>query len=264
MSIVYVAWRSPVAPDHKWGPVGRLDRQLGHYRFMYTKGAEKLDGFQPFPGMDDISAIYESGDLLPLFQNRMLSKSRPEYREFLKWSGFDPATPPEPLALLGVTEGRRETDFVEIFPCPEKNADGYFSLKFFLHGIRHIPNDARREVKKLTSGESLGLMLDISNPNDLDAVAIRTCSQGNRKRYLIGYLPRYLARDIRTLTRDVRATDIMLSVEQVNANAPLQQMVLCRLESPWPSTFEPCCGDDFTPIPSVPESYPETAFLAQM
>jgi hypothetical protein len=252
-NVVYVAWRSPAAPEHKWGPVGRLDTELGHFRFVYTEGARLLEGFEPFPGMPGLSEVYESDELLPVFKNRMLSKSRPEYKEFLKWSGFDPAIPPEPLALLGVTEGKRETDFIEIFPCPCKAYGNRLDLKFFLHGIRHMPSDAQREAGKLTSGERLGLMLDISNPHDKNAVAIRTCpaTELNRRRYLIGYLPRYLARDVHGLAKTINSDDLNLTVEQVNEGAPFQQMLLCRLDSIWPEEFCPCDGEEYSPIPAM-------------
>ena len=35
--------------------------------------------------MRDLHGVYESAVLFPLFANRLLSKTRPEYRDFLAW-----------------------------------------------------------------------------------------------------------------------------------------------------------------------------------
>jgi len=87
----------------RWATVARLDCMQTEdatklYRFAYTNGARSVDGFIPFDGMEDLEAIYESANLFPLFHNRLLPKSRPEYRQFLEWNGFDPDDPPDPQA----------------------------------------------------------------------------------------------------------------------------------------------------------------------
>lgn len=244
--VLYVAWRSSEGNVPQWGPVGRLDNELGHYRFVYTKGVKSLKDFSPFPGMMDMEQVYESDDLLPVFQNRMLSRSRPEYRDFLKWSGFDPDVPPNPLDLLGVTEGLRATDKLELFPCPRPDADNHYNIKFFLHGVRYMPDAVRGEIGKVEVGESLGFMFDVSNWVDPFAVAVRTCPP--RDRLLIGYMPRYLARDVKTLFDSQQARDIRLAVARVNPDAPMQQRLLCHMDAPWPESFSPCAGEEFQPI----------------
>lgn len=245
--LLFVAWRSGGGNrDRQWGPVARVDNEQGHYRFAYTKGAKLLKGFSPFPGMTDLEEVYESDELLPIFQSRLLSRSRPEYRDFLAWSGFDPDAPPEPLELLGVTEGLRATDLLELFPCPMPDPANRFRIKFFLHGVRHMPADAQKEIGLLRQGESLGLMFDVSNWNDPQAVAVRTCP--DRKRLLIGYMPRYLARDTKALFGFVQAGEIKLTVERVNIDAPMQQRLLCRLDAPWPKAYSPCEGEEFQPL----------------
>jgi hypothetical protein len=122
MNSSFVAWR-PSTTHSGWRPVGRLQHDGGLYRFWYTSGARK-PGFRPFPGMDSLQQVYESEELFPLFANRLLSESRPEYEEYLRWSGFDPSSPPDPIIVLGVTEGIRQTDAVEVFPCPMPDTDG--------------------------------------------------------------------------------------------------------------------------------------------
>jgi hypothetical protein len=246
---VYVAWRAGGDADGAWGVVGKLEQDAGGaYRYVYTEGARTLPGFRPFPGMDDLEQIYESNQLFPIFANRLLSKSRPEYEAYLTWGGFDPASRPDPLTILAVTEGITQTDSLEVFPCPAPDSDSRYSSTFFLHGLRHAGPDALERASRLTAGQALDVELDDDNPRDPKAVAIVVDGEGRRCR--IGYVPRYLARDVRTLMASYPATELNLVVERVNVRAPIQMRVLCRMRSSWPDDFQPCTGDEFQPIVS--------------
>lgn len=243
---VFIAWRSGDETSGRWGPVARVDHGPRGYRFVYTKGARTLPDFQPFVGMPDLELVYESDELFPLLANRVLSKSRPEYEAYLTWGGFDPSKKPDPLALLAVTEGRRQTDSVEVFPCPQPDADGCYLNKFFLHGVRWMPPAAQERIACLQTGEKLGLMLDVLNPHDPHAVAVRTTDSIGR--LLVGYVPRYLAYDVWELCAQCQPDFIDVQVERVNAGAPLQQRLLCRMNACWPKDFRPCSGEEFQPI----------------
>jgi len=246
---LYVAYRSGDKLNGKWGPIGRLEHVNSVYRFYYVQGAIDLSDFSPFPGMADLHAIYESDELFPFFANRLLVKSRPEFDRYLVWGGFDPKNPPDPIAVLSVTEGRRATDSFELFPCPTPDADGNYINKFFLHGVQWMPESALERIDKLQTGESLGIMLDVSNDYDPNAVAVRTKDISNR--FLIGYIPRYLAHDVRDLCKQREPDFYELTVEKVNPNAPLQQRVLCRMKAKWPTEFKPCSRNGFTPLANV-------------
>ncbi len=249
MNALFVAWKSSDPAQGSWGPVGRLEHGPEGYRFLYTRGARTLEGFESFTGMPNLEEVYESDELLPLFANRLLSKSRPEYEAYLTWGGFDPNNPPDPIAVLGVTEGLRATDSLELFPCPVPDENGCFINKFFLHGIRWGPPAALARIAALKSEEPLGLMFDISNTYDRSAVAVRTCDVQDR--FLIGYVPRYLARDVRKLVAKCAPDFIRVAVERVNPAAPLQQRVLCRMNACWPEGFRPYGGEEFQPIVDV-------------
>ena len=247
---LFVAWRSGQHVHQGWGPVGRLDFDGSVYRFSYTRGAQKLAGFQPFALMEDFEKTYESTTLFPLFANRLLSKSRPEYSAFLEWGGFTADDAPDPIAILSVTEGIRQTDQIEVFPCPVPDADQCYFSKFFVHGIRWMDESSLHRIKRLQSGEKLFLMLDICNEHDVNAVALRT----EKNQAMVGYVPRYLARDVRRLTQDCEEQYLEVSVDRVNEDAPLRHRILCRMKACWPDGFEPCSGEEFLPIPSgVPE-----------
>lgn len=228
-----------------WRPVGRLVHEGGLYRFWYTRGAQK-PGFRPFSQMERLDQVYESVELFPLFANRLLSESRPEYESYLRWSGFDAENSPDPIVILGVTEGIRQTDAVEVFPCPDRDSNGCYFNKFFLHGIRWMPAEAVRRIGRLSEGEGLKLMLDLQNEYDPKAVAVRT----EEERMQIGYVPRYLAQDVWQLVNRCDSENIDLYVSRLNRDAPLQNRLLCEMSSCWPDGFTPCTGEDFTAIPA--------------
>ncbi len=244
MNSLFVAWRPPMPDQTGWRPVGRLEHDGGLYRFWYTEGARKT-GFRPFAQMDHLDQIYESDELFPLFANRLLPKSRPEYEAYLRWSGFDIGNPPDPILVLGVTEGIRQTDAVEVFPCPTPDIDGCYLNKFFLHGIRWMAPAAIERIGGLVANEPLKIMLDLQNDHDPNAVAVRT----EIDRMQIGFVPRYLANDVWQLVNQCETEFIKLFVDRVNRDAPLQNRVLCRMHACWPDGFQPCSGPDFVPIP---------------
>ena len=245
MNALLVASRSAEPAKGGWSPIGRLQFEAGTYRFVYTQGARSAHGFTPFSGMESLEEVYESDKMFPVFANRMLPESRPEYEAYLRWSGFDPANPPDPIAILGVTEGIRRTDMIELFPCPVPDERGCYLNKFFLHGLRYMPEVAKARVLALRQDEPLFPMLDVCNQADPNAVALRAESE----RVMLGYVPRYLAHDLRKLFQNCQPDFINVFVHRVNGDAPLQQRLLCRIHSCWPDGFQPCSGDEFQPIP---------------
>jgi hypothetical protein len=245
--VVYIAWRVG-SPDERgnWSPVGRLEYADDEYCFVYTHGARTLEGFHLFPGMTDLHAVYRTKTLLPMMSNRLLSHSRPEFKAWLAWSGFDPDNPPDPLAILGVTGGIRQTDALEVFPEPSPDAEGRYRTRFFVHGLRHASPEALQRLPSLAAGMTLRLDLEDDNPHDPRAVAVLDDRDGESQR--LGYVPRYLARDVRALTAQAGADAIELAVVRVNPQAPLQMRLLCQLTAPWPAEFAPCAGDEFRPM----------------
>jgi hypothetical protein len=239
-----VAWRSGTG-DRGWGPVGRLEYDGQDYCFVYTRGARTLEGFRPFPQMEDLEQVYVSSELFPIFANRLLSKSRPEYEAFLRWGGFESDNPPDPISILGVTEGIRQTDSVEVFPCPVPDSSGCYLNKFFAHGLQYLPAQSHERLLRLQPGEQLVMMPDPFNESDEYAMAVRTVEE----RMIVGYFPRYLARDAWRLLQECDPDFMRIFVERVNPDAPLQQRLLCRMNACWPEGFHPCADDSFLPIP---------------
>ncbi|HET8899737.1 MAG TPA: HIRAN domain-containing protein [Rhodanobacteraceae bacterium] len=245
---VFIAWRGGTPERGEWSPVARLEHAQGEYRFVYTQGAQTLTGFHPFPGMGDLHTVYRSRSLFPMLTNRLLSRSRPEYEAWLTWSGFDPQRPPPPLVVLGVTEGIRQTDALEVFPMPIADAHGNYATRFFLHGLRHASAQALERLAELRTHDALRVELEEVNEHDPHAVAVL---DDGVQRLRLGYVPRYLARDVRALVARNGMPAIDLRVARVNHGAPLQMRLLCTLTTPWPQGFAPCAGLQFQPVAEV-------------
>ena len=245
MKTLFLAWRDP--RSRAWFPVGRLTYDGDTYQFVYTKGAQEAQqqaGFQPlrtFPKMDE---VYRSDSLFPLFSNRLLSHSRPDYEEFVRWLNV-PRSEDDPIALLARSGGRRVTDELEVFPTPEQDDSGSYHIHFFSHGLRHLPPASVEHIKRLQPGDRLLLLSDFQNPRDPMALALRT---DDPEPFLVGYCPRYLLDD----TFDVLQNDpgsVRVAVERVNLPpAPLQLRLLCNLSARWPRAFVPCSSDKYQPI----------------
>lgn len=243
---VYLAWRSP-NPAAGWKPIGRLWKD-SNYKFAYTKGADDVT-CPKLPGMDDIHSVYESKKLFPVFENRLLNSRRSEYTRYLEWSGFGINDIPDPIAILAVTEGRRNTDFYEVFPCPVKLESNTFNFRFFLHGIEYLDKKSQERINSATESETLLSMLDFQNEYDENAVALRT--KDDRK--IVGYLPRYINREAIELYFYCMTLDT--KVVRVNKDAPLQFRVLCDLTACWPEDYRPFSSEYFQLInSSVPVS----------
>lgn len=241
---LYLAWQDP--KNRSWYPVGVLtidENRTYPYRFVYTKGARSTENFVPFVGMTDPYSVYESKDLFPLFSNRLLSDSRPEYKKYLRWLHFD-ENADNTFDMLAMTEGIRATDTLELFKCPTPNSKGEYEIDFFSHGLRHVAKHVIERVNHLRKGERLFLARDMQNRYDSWAMALRTDDPVE----FIGYCPRYLSPDFWQLLEKNRAMDVLVTVERVNEDAPLNLRLLCKLVAPWPKGFQPCSDDEFKPL----------------
>jgi len=233
MKSLYVAWIEPQTKS--WFPVGKLtynyDKHV--YQFAYTKGAEKSPRFVPFGRMKDLHKHYFSTELFPLFANRLLSKSRPEYPAYLQWLNVQEQD--NPLLLLARSGGKRATDSLEIFPSPERNEKGYYEFYFFSRELRHLATLER--VNHLSQGEPLLLVPD--------TMALKTNDRLN-----VGYCPPYLLNNFWHEQMD----SIDLTVAKLNRNAPLQFRLLCRLSFHLPEDFQVFGDEDFQVITRFPHS----------
>jgi hypothetical protein len=233
MKALFVAYQDTVS--RTWRPVARLTHDGKLYHFAYTSGAKELPNFVPFGRMNELNAEYVSEQLFPLFANRLLPKSRPEYQDYLNWLGLTPVSH-DAFEELARTGGLRATDTLELIPCPEPTSTNQYEIYFFCRGLRHLPTVSQARSLALNKGEQLYLMPDPQNSSDEMALLLRT----NDPVSLVGYVPRYYSAEFSRLISLVGWAATKVTVEKVNPEAPIQYRVLCKLTAPWPKQFQPC------------------------
>jgi len=233
MKSLFVAYQDTVS--RTWTPVARLTHDGKLYHFAYTRGAKNLTNFVPFGRMVELDAEYVSEQIFPLFANRLLPKSRPEYKDYLNWLGLTGADH-DALEELARTGGLRATDSLELIPCPEPTSSNQYEVYFFCRGLQHFPGNSQARSLVLAKGEPLYLMQDIQNDKDNMALLLRTDDPVT----LVGYVPRYYSAEFSRLINLVGGGATKVTVEKVNADAPIQYRVLCKLSAPWPMQFQPC------------------------
>jgi hypothetical protein len=246
---LFLAWQDP--STRAWFPVGKLTYDGKLYHFTYLQGAiaaSQEAKFQPLLSFPKFDQAYGSLDLFPLFNNRLLRPSRPDYPEFIQWLNL-PQDSLDPIAILSRTGGRRETDTFEVFPCPELDDQKNYRIHFFAHGLRHLPAEAQQHLYQLRAGEKLSLMHDAQNPYDSRALLLRT-----EDLHLAGYCPRYLVPDFFELVTNT-PNYVTAAIERINPPpTPVQFRVLCSLTAKWVDGFEPFSSVAYTPLAELQPS----------
>jgi len=239
MKELFLAWREP--EKREWIVVGKLWQKDEKYYFGYTKGvykAKESGNFNEFGLMQELDKIYVSDEIFPIFKNRILNKSRPEYSDYIKWLGFEKEI--SPLEELARTNGLRATDSLQIFEKP-KPKDGKYIIYFFSHGIRHLPLTYQYRIEHLKEGERLYIAKDIQNRYDKFALMLRTDDPVE----IVGYIPRFYTKDINNLLEINGELELKVNIEKINLDAPKQFQLLCKLETIWPKDFKVCADEEF-------------------
>ncbi len=250
-TVLFVAWQNPTT--RRFYPVGRRaeleDDGGGRFEFAYIQGARGAEGFLPFLPFPDVSQVYRSDELFPTFSNRLLSRKRPDFVQYVEDLGL-PAGTDSPLTILGRSLGRRATDTLELFPRPEF-APGYgYRTWFWAHGIRHIQPRPDDRIATLQLDEPVSIWSVPDNPVVPEALGIWTDDD-----CLIGYVPGYLLEDAYTLQN---ACGILQArVARLNPPpTPIQQRLLLRLDGCWPDRFVPYSTPRYQPISSDAATIP--------
>jgi hypothetical protein len=188
--------------------------------------------------------IYESTELFPMFANRAMPESRPEYRQTIEWLCLAENSN-DPLAFLARTGGEKVTDKFEIFCYPELDKKGDYNLHFFPHGLRYVPDNSIERIGKTEKGEKVYLARAFQNPFDKNALQLQT-----RDNHIVGYCPSYFLDDMNEIVEE--GAEIEVCVERVNdENAPLQFRFLCRLTVPQIANYHPFSSRSYEPIVSL-------------
>jgi hypothetical protein len=253
MKTLFLAWQDPTS--RRWFPVGRLTFDGEMYTFAYTQGAKEAQDKYDFNlvySFPDLNKVYTSTELFPLFYNRMMQSSRPDYKDYIQWLNI-PENEDDPIAILSRSGGRKVTDHYEVFPCPEPDENGLYYIHFFAHGLRHLPPSATERINQLQNQEILYLANEFQNPYDNRALLLCT-----EDRHIVGYCPRYIVDDVFKLNNHKKPTKVR--VERVNpVSAPLQLRLLCNITADWDDDFHPFSSQEYQPIlADIPAEYATT------
>lgn len=242
---LFLAWQDR-ARTRQWFPVGQLDADTERsiYQFRYTEGANRAKEEAQFPlivDFPDMEKCYRAPALFPLFKNRVISPTRPDFSEYLQ--NLDLSVEADPIEILTIDGGYRTTDSFEVFPKLVKRDDGSLVLRFFLHGSRYVSEAAQQRCNSLIPGDELNIAVELTNPMTPLAVQIQTNDY-----HMIGWVPDYLARDLAT-TLGVASGGHTAHVVKVNPQpVPLRHRVLIEMRGPWDEEREPMSGEDFRPL----------------
>lgn len=253
---LFVAWQdkrssSKTGPaTRRWFPIGRLEMQQGQYFFRYTKGALKARdeaGFEPLAAFPALNEVYESSDLFSVFRNRLPNPARDDYAAMVKRLDL-PADHEDPFEILALTEGARQTDNLEVFAPIRKGRDGRFRCRCFLHGWRHVSEEAQQCMVRLTADKPLQLALEFNNPATGEAIQLQTPGEY----HVIGWAPRYLVHD---LVAALWYSPAGVEARVVRFNpppAPYNQRVMIEISGRLPADFDPMSRSDYRPLVGLP------------
>lgn len=204
--------------------IGRLQYDGQTYSFGYTRGAAQIEGFRPLPGLRDLRSKYESDSLFPLFAQRVMDPSRPDYETYLSRLGLSP-TDDTPWEQILRSSGRRAGDTLQFLAVPQFRG-GEVEATFLAHGVRHIPNKslqlgsthtrisgAQHEgaLAAISPGDRLCLVAERNNPVSDSATLLTT--EGGMP---LGYVPQVLAPGV----KELMGTSRSLIVKALRVNGP--------------------------------------------
>lgn len=215
----------------KWHTIAMLTKLNGGYQLGFTKGVRHLRSIPSDLFGMNISDKYAFHTLIPILRNRLPSRTRPDFSKLTNWLNLRGDEDEfSMLSRFGLIPG---TDALLLYPEPEIN-HGVYSVEFFVHGIRHMHPTAKDCCEDILEGDRLLPVLDVQNPVDLNAVAIR--SNGS---VLIGYVPAFYAWDFsKILSEPQWNRDARITVVRNNTGAPDQLRLLCKFTAQVGPNFE--------------------------
>lgn len=158
-----VTWQHPDTRSIQ--PVGLLTCSTSGYEFSYLRVASEVTDFQPFLGFPDLELPYTSDTLFPLFAQRVMRPSRPDYARYLRSLAL--ADDASAWAILARSQGARVGDTIRAFPEPEVDHSGRTRSTFFANGIPHRLRDDSAvgpTLDALAPGTELTLVDEPDNP----------------------------------------------------------------------------------------------------
>lgn len=230
-----VVWQQP--GTRAMIPVGVLTFDGETYTFDYLPNVAHVAEFRPLLGFRDLTKSYKSDELFPLFRERVLDPTRPDFVRVLDELSLDPssATPWEQLVRSG---GSSEGDTLQVTPFPRESAEGW-TCTALAAGVRYLAkksvettdgwtrlySDAELEtvLDGLVPGQPLRVVAEVGNDYNVDAQLFFT--EHNEP---VGYVPDWLAKLTAPSLRG--GTSVRAVVDRINgASAGWHLRVLVTL-----------------------------------
>ncbi|WP_460579689.1 HIRAN domain-containing protein [Humibacter ginsengisoli] len=230
-------------------PIALLSYDGSTYTFAYLPAASTIAGFRPLLGFRDLSEVYTSDELFPLFQERVLDPTRSDFARVVHGLKLDPAeaTPWEQLVHSG---GGSEGDTLQVTPLPHQDGDGW-SCYVLAAGLRYFQSktvrteagetrtytedEFERVLEALSPGDVLTVRREIGN--DYNPAALLLFTENDD---VIGYLPDWLARFVEPMSPE-GVPDLVVRVERItdkSAGWHLRLMVSVHGPDPFEETRE--------------------------
>ena len=231
---LFLIWQNP--ESRKFIRVGSLYELVdGRFAFAYTDDAGAAEDFYPLTQFPDVDRIYLSTGLPAFFVNRLMSRKRESFPEYLHALGIDSPELDTPMELLARTGGPRVTDTFHLVDDFVADAHGLVTSRFLASGVRHLDPEGAR-LATLQDGDRLQLCSDPDNPVNKRAQLI--CIGTGEP---VGYVPDWLLADLEDL--QARSSELYVIAERVSPHAQPHLRLLCRVEAqvqvhPLPSNGE--------------------------
>lgn len=241
-----VAWQHPVSRSIQ--PVGLLTCDTEGFRFDYLRSAAHVEGFQPFLGFPQVDRQYQSAELFPLFAQRVMRPTRPDYRDYLRALALN--NDATAWAILARSHGEREGDGIRVFAEPDVDEAGRTSATFFASGLSHridrIPA-VRPALDQLSVGDRLTLCDEPDNAVDSRALLIT-----ERGSVALAWIPSVLLSYVHTVRR---SAEPVLTVAAVNgSDVPPAFRLLVALSGIVPPEYRPFGGPEWALAGADPAS----------
>jgi hypothetical protein len=211
------------------------------YEFRYVRNVLSVKDFIPLIGFPDLSGVYTSPRLFPLFSQRVMAPRRPDFSRYVE--SLDLTEDADPWEQLTRSEGRRAGDTIMVFPEPTIGSEGRTQSNFLVHGIRHaVPEqDIDDRLRSLRKGDRLALVPEPTNP--VNPRAIHTV---DRQSVPLGWVPDLLLDYVHTVTG---TGPHELVVQHVNGpEAPIHLRLLVRLTGSVPAGYKAFSGAAWGPV----------------
>ena len=171
--------------------IGILTYDNNNYKFKYVDpelNDAKKNGFDFYPGFDEMNKEYVSNELFPNIDTRLPNVSRPDYLSILNSYNLDLSS--SKFEILKATKGRLITDNFEFVPSFDKN-----KIEFDVAGTSHYDYQSYKELIKVNDN----IILEPEPDNLYDRFAIKVMYQINNKNVKLGYVPRYYSKELTNL-----------------------------------------------------------------